>query len=241
MNRQARADELVRRLPDLYPDARCALDFSNALELLVATILSAQCTDERVNRVTPALFRRCRTAADYASIPTGELEDLVHQTGFYRSKAKSLRGMAAALEASHGGEVPRDMAALRKLPGVGRKTANVVLGNALDIQEGIAVDTHVGRLSERLRLSIHSDPEKIEADLMRLVPGPLWTVWSHWLIAHGRARCTARNPDCPACELRDVCPTAGKHGPPAQKKRSTAPAKAAKLTDAPLPEVLPLP
>lgn len=241
MNRQERTDELVRRLPVLYPDAHCALDFSNALELLVATILSAQCTDERVNRVTPALFRRCPAAEDYTKIPVEELEQLVHQTGFYRSKAKSLRGMASALVVQHAGQVPRDMAALRELPGVGRKTASVLLGNAFGMQEGVTVDTHVARLSERLRLSKHSDPEKIEADLMRLVPREHWTIWSHWLIAHGRARCTARSPDCPACELRDLCPTAGKHGPPAQKKRSTAPAKAAKMKSTPLPNVLPLP
>ena len=239
MSRQERTAELVRRLPQLYPDAHCELTFSNALELLVATILSAQCTDRRVNLTTPALFRRCPTAADYAAIPPEELEDLVHATGFYRSKAKSLRAMGAEVASRHGGEVPREMAALRALPGVGRKTANVVLGNAFGLNEGVVVDTHVGRLSARLRLSRHADPEKIEADLMRLVPRALWTLWPHWLIAHGRARCVARNPDCPGCELRDLCPTAGKHGPP-QKKRSTAAAGAATLKRKP-PRALPLP
>ncbi len=240
MTRQERTIELVRRLPLIYPDAHCELTFGNALELLVATILSAQCTDKRVNMTTPALFRRCPTAADYAAIPAEELEDLIHATGFYRSKAKSLRAMAAEVLAKYGGEVPREMAALRELAGVGRKTANVVLGNAFGIDAGVVVDTHVGRLSQRLGLTKHNHPEKIEADLMRLVPREHWTIWPHWLISHGRARCVARNPDCPGCELRDICPTAGKHGPP-QKKRSTAMAKAVTLKQKPLPRVLPLP
>lgn len=240
MTRQERTAELVRRLPRMYPGAHCELAFGNALELLVATILSAQCTDKRVNMTTPALFARCRTAADYAAIPVEELENLIHATGFYRSKAKSLRAMATEVVARHGGEVPCEMSALRELAGVGRKTANVVLGNAFGIEEGVVVDTHVGRLSQRLRLTKHAAPEKIEADLMRLVPREHWTVWSHWLISHGRARCVARSPDCPGCDLRDLCPTADKHGPP-QKKRSTAMAKAVTLKQNPLPRVLPLP
>ena len=232
MTRPELVAELVRRLPALYPDAHCELNFSSALELLAATILSAQCTDVRVNLTTPALFARCPTARDLADIPPEELETIVKSTGFYRAKARSLRGMAAALVADHGGEVPRDMEALRALPGVGRKTANVVLGNAFGIDEGVVVDTHVARLSERLKLTTHADPEKIEHGLMRLVPREHWTMWSHWLIAHGRARCTARNPDCHGCEIKDICPTAFRHGPK-QKKGSTAPGTSSKLSAGP--------
>ena len=232
MTRPERVAELVRRLPALYPDAHCELTFSNALELLAATILSAQCTDVRVNLTTPALFARCPTARDLAAIPPEELETLIRSTGFYHAKARSLRGMAAALVAEHGGEVPRDMEALRALPGVGRKTANVVLGNAFGIDEGVVVDTHVARLSERLKLTTHADPEKIEHGLMRLVPREHWTIWSHWLIAHGRARCTARNPDCHGCEIKDICPTAFRHGPK-QKKGSTASGTSSKLSAKP--------
>ena len=221
MTRQERATELLRRLPLLYPDARCALVFNNAMELLVATILSAQCTDKRVNIVTASLFQRCRTAADYAGIPSEELESIVRTTGFYRAKARNLQAMAAEVVARHGGEVPREMEPLRALAGVGRKTANVVLGNAFGIDEGIVVDTHVGRLSHRLKLTTHADPEKIERDLVRIIPREHWTRWSHWLIAHGRARCTARNPDCTGCEIKDLCPTAFRHGPEGKKKRST--------------------
>ena len=170
MTRQERAAELVRRLPQLYPEARCELVFGNALELLVATILSAQCTDKRVNMVTAVLFQRCRTAADYAEIAPEELEGIVHTTGFYRAKARNLRLMAAEVVARHGGEVPREMDPLRSLAGVGRKTANVVLGNAFGIDEGVVVDTHVSRLSHRLKLTTHTDPEKIEHDLVRVVP-----------------------------------------------------------------------
>ena len=239
MTRQERAAELVRRLPLLYPDARCELVFGNALELLVATILSAQCTDKRVNIVTAVLFQRCRTAADYAGIAPEELEGIVRTTGFYRAKARNLRTMAAEIVTSHGGEVPRGMEALRALAGVGRKTANVVLGNAFGIDVGVVVDTHVGRLSHRLKLTTHADPEKVEHDLMRLIPRVHWTMWSHWLIAHGRARCTARNPDCAACEIRDLCPTAFRHGPEAKKKRSTPSAKPATLTGKPTSRRLP--
>ena len=239
MTRQERATELVRRLPGLYPDARCELVFGNALELLVATILSAQCTDKRVNIVTAALFQRCRTAADYAAIPSGELEGIVRTTGFYRAKARNLQAMAAEVVARHGGEVPREMEPLRALAGVGRKTANVVLGNAFGIDEGIVVDTHVGRLSHRLKLTTHADPEKIEHDLVRVVPREHWTIWSHWLIAHGRARCTARNPDCEGCEIKDLCPTAFRHGPAGKKKRSTPSANPATITGTPAVPRLP--
>ncbi|MGH8048065.1 MAG: endonuclease III [Chthoniobacterales bacterium] len=210
MTRSERAAELARRLPRIYPDAHCELNFSNPLELLVATILSAQCTDKRVNLVTPALFARCRSAADYAEIPQPELETLVRTTGFFRSKANSIRGAARQIVEKHAGEVPRTMPDLVALPGVGRKTANVVLGNAFSIAEGIVVDTHVGRLSRRLGLTRHTDPVKIEIDLKRLFSTDVWTDLSHWLIFHGRRRCFARKPDCPGCELRDMCPSAGK-------------------------------
>jgi endonuclease-3 len=202
------ARELLKRLPAIYPDAHCELDYSNPLELLVATILSAQCTDKRVNLVTKDLFQRCRTAADYAAIPQEDLEALVRSTGFYRNKAKNLRAMGAALVAKHGGEVPSTLEALAALPGAGRKTANVVLGNAFNKNEGVVVDTHVGRLSQRLGLTTFTDPVRIEQDLIKLFPRDSWTLLSHWLIFHGRRRCPARKPDCPNCELRDICPSA---------------------------------
>lgn len=204
------AAELFIRLPQIYPDAHCELVYSNPLELLVATILSAQCTDKRVNIVTQDLFKRCRTAEDYASIPQEELEDIVHSTGFYRNKAKNLRAMGAALLAKHGGEVPSTLEALSALPGAGRKTANVVLGNAFSKNEGVVVDTHVGRLSQRLGLTSFQDPIRIEQDLIKLFPRDSWTDLSHWLIFHGRRRCSARKPDCPHCELQDICPSAPK-------------------------------
>jgi len=175
----------------------------------MATILSAQCTDERVNKVTPALFARCRTARDFAEIPTSELEDLVRTTGFFRSKAKSIRGCAAALVKDHGGEVPKTMEHLHQLPGVGRKTANVVLGNAFNLAEGIVVDTHVGRLSRRMGLTRQHDPVKVEQALVKIVPKPDWTLFSHLLIWHGRRRCSARKPDCPHCEISSLCPKRG--------------------------------
>jgi endonuclease-3 len=210
MTRKERAELLSRELPRIYPDAHCELDFKNPLELLAATILSAQCTDVRVNMVTRVLFKRCRTAADYAAIPQEELEDIVRSTGFYRNKAKSLRGMGAALVERHAGKVPPTMGGLSALPGAGRKTANVVLGNAFGINDGVVVDTHVGRLSLRLGLTTQSDPVKVEQDLMKLFPREEWTLLSHWLIWHGRRRCKARNPDCAACELRELCPSAGR-------------------------------
>ena len=208
MTRNERAERLSKELPSIYPDAHCELDFKNPLELLVATILSAQCTDVRVNMVTRTLFKRCKSAADYASIPQEELEEIIRSTGFYRNKAKSLRGMGAALLERHGGKVPSTMEELSALPGAGRKTANVVLGNAFGINEGVVVDTHVGRLSRRLGLTTHNDPVNIERDLMKLISREQWTLFSHWLIWHGRRRCKARNPDCEACELRSFCPSA---------------------------------
>ncbi len=210
MTRKDRAAALAKRLPEIYPDAHCELDFSSPLELLVATILSAQCTDVRVNMVTPALFKRCPSAPDYAAIPQEELETLVHSTGFYRNKAKSIRGMGAALVERHGGVVPQTIEELSALPGAGRKTANVVLGNAFHINEGVVVDTHVGRLSLRLGLTTNTDPIKVEQDLMDLFMQESWSDLSHWLIWHGRRRCKARNPACEECELRDLCPSVDK-------------------------------
>lgn len=208
LRRQAAA--LARRLPEIYPDAHCELDYSNPLELLVATILSAQCTDKRVNIVTKALFQRCKTAEDFATISQEELEGLVRTTGFFRNKARNIRAMAATLLAGYGGEVPRTLETLAALPGVGRKTANVVLGNAFGLDEGIVVDTHVTRLSHRLGLTTKTTAEKIEQDLIRLFPREVWTDLSHWLIWHGRRRCRARRPDCPGCELQDICPSANR-------------------------------
>ncbi len=210
MTRKEQAAALAKRLPEIYPDAHCELDFSSPLELLVATILSAQCTDVRVNMVTPALFKRCPSAPDYAAIPQEELETLVHSTGFYRNKAKSIRGMGAALVERHGGVVPQTIEELSALPGAGRKTANVVLGNAFHINEGVVVDTHVGRLSLRLGLTTNTDPIKVEQDLMDLFMQESWSDLSHWLIWHGRRRCKARNPACEECELRDLCPSVDK-------------------------------
>ena len=210
MTRKERAELLAKELPRIYPDAHCELEFNNPLELLVATILSAQCTDVRVNMVTKVLFKRCKTAADYTAISQEELEKIIRSTGFYRNKAKSLRGMGAALVERHGGSVPSTMEELSALPGAGRKTANVVLGNAFRLDEGVVVDTHVGRLSRRLGLTTHDDPVKVERDLMKLFPRERWTLLSHWLIWHGRRRCKARNPDCKECELRALCPSADK-------------------------------
>ena len=205
---KAPAEETIARLKSAYPDARTALEWTNPLELLVATILSAQTTDVRVNGVTPNLFAKYPTAADYADADVSELEEDVRPTGFFRNKAKSLQGMARALVEDHGGEVPRTMEELVALPGVGRKTANVVLGNAFSIDEGVVVDTHVRRLSNRLGFTDEKDPEKIERDLMEAVPKEDWTVFSHLLILHGRAVCKARKPDCENCTLNDLCPSA---------------------------------
>ena len=203
------AAEVFQRLREIYPDARCALDHRNAYELLCATILSAQCTDARVNMVTPTLFAKYPTPFELARAKPEDVEEIIKSTGFFRNKTKSLIGMAQALVADHGGEVPRTMEGLRKLPGVGRKTANVILGNAYGINEGVTVDTHVTRLSGLLGLSKQTDAEKIEQDLMRLVPQKEWALFSHLLIWHGRRRCFARSPDCPHCEVRQLCPRLG--------------------------------
>lgn len=205
-NSRKHALEIIRRLKQAHPDARCALHHSNALELLVATILSAQCTDERVNLVTKELFKKYRTAADYASAPIETLEEEIRSTGFYKNKAKAIKNMAVMLLEKHAGEVPDRMDALVELNGVGRKTANVVLGNVFHKNEGIVVDTHVKRLANRLGLSQESDAEKIEADLMAIVPREEWTEIAHLLIFHGRRVCAARKPKCESCTLNDICP-----------------------------------
>lgn len=204
-----RIRQIISKLKRTYPNAHCELHHANPLQLLMATILSAQCTDERVNKVTPALFARCRNAGDFSQIPTPELESLIRTTGFFRSKAKSIRGCAAALVKDHHGEVPRTMEHLHELPGVGRKTANVVLGNAFNLAEGIVVDTHVGRLSRRLGLTRQQDPVKVEQALVKIVPKADWTLFSHLLIWHGRRRCSARKPDCANCEISNLCPKRG--------------------------------
>jgi endonuclease-3 len=207
MTPRERVAQLVQIFPQVYPGAHCELNFKNPLQLLIATILSAQCTDKRVNLVTPSLFAKYKIAADFARAPRAELERAIQSTGFFRNKTKSIQGATKAIVEKHGGKVPNTMAQLRELPGVGRKTANVVLGNAFGVDEGIVVDTHVIRLSQRLRLTKQSDPEKIEQDLMKLVPREHWTTWSHWLIWHGRRRCFARRPDCHHCEVFRLCPS----------------------------------
>lgn len=204
----ARIGPILDQLKRTYPDAHCALHHRTPYELLVATILSAQCTDARVNLTTPALFARYPTAKALAGADQEELETLIRSTGFFRAKAKNLIGMARALVERHQGRVPAEMEALQMLPGVGRKTANVVLGNAFGLNEGVTVDTHVTRLGGLLRLTRHRDPLKIERDLMRLVPRDDWTLISHLLIHHGRAVCIARRPQCEACVLRALCPSA---------------------------------
>jgi endonuclease III len=205
--RRERAQEIVRRLKREYPNARCSLEYRNAYELTVATILSAQCTDERVNQVTPALFQRYPTARDLAAAQPEELEVLIKSTGFFRNKTKSLLGMSNALVERHGGEVPDKMDELVELPGIGRKTANVVLGNAFHITEGIVVDTHVSRLSGRLGLTAQTDAVKIEEDLMPLIDRADWTILAHLFIDHGRAICKAPKPICERCVLNDICPS----------------------------------
>jgi endonuclease-3 len=205
---RARARTILARLLRAYPDAHCALDFRDAYELLVATILSAQCTDVRVNMVTPSVFARYPDAPALAGARQADVEALIKSTGFFRNKAKSLIGMAQALVAAHNGKVPRTMDELRVLPGVGRKTANVVLGNAFNINEGVTVDTHVTRLSLLLGLTRHDDPLKIEQDLMHLFPRNDWALLSHLLIFHGRQVCVARRPRCGECVVADLCPSA---------------------------------
>lgn len=204
-----RARAILTRLRQAYPDARCALAHANPLQLLVATILSAQCTDARVNLVTPALFRRYRTAADFAAAPPGELETLIRSTGFFRNKARAIRNCCRALVEQHEGRVPNRLDELVALAGIGRKTANVVLGVAYGQAEGIVVDTHVTRLSRRLGLTRQRNPEKIEQALLRIIPRRDWIDFSHLLIWHGRRRCPARRPDCAHCELVSLCPQIG--------------------------------
>lgn len=206
--KEQRAIEILIRLKRLYREAPCTLNYETPVQLLVATILSAQCTDERVNQVTPELFRRFPDAASLAKANPEELETLIRSTGFYRNKAKNIQGACRMIMAEFGGEVPKRMEELLKLPGVARKTANVVLAHAYDIHQGVTVDTHVKRLSNRLGLTEHTDPIRIERDLMRLLPQPEWENWSIRLVYHGRAVCQARKPLCAACALADLCPSA---------------------------------
>lgn len=205
---KARAKEIFKRLRKRYPDAHCELDHRNPFELLCATILSAQCTDARVNLVTPELFRRYPDAPSLAMARPEDVEAIIRSTGFFRNKTKSLIGMANAVVDNHAGHIPDSMEALRVLPGVGRKTANVILGNAFGINAGVTVDTHVSRLSQLLRLSRNTDPERIERDLMELFPQRDWALLSHLLIFHGRRTCIARKPKCGECVLADLCPSA---------------------------------
>ena len=206
--KQERAEEISARLKRMYPKAKCSLDFTNAFELLIATILSAQSTDVRVNIVTKSLFRKYPDPQSFANASQVEMERDVRQTGFYRNKAKAVIAASQAIMKRHGGEVPRSMDELTALPGVGRKTANVVLGNAFKTNVGVVVDTHVARVSGRLGLTSESDPVKIEQDLMKLIPQKEWTVFSHRLIFHGRQICIARKPKCSECQLNELCPSA---------------------------------
>jgi len=205
-----RLRKIMAVLESTYPDAHCELNFTNPLELLIATILSAQCTDKQVNIATGPLFRKYRTAADYAAADVREIESDIKRIGLYRNKARNIQACCRQLGERHGGEVPRTMDELTQLEGVGRKTANVVLGNAFGISHGVVVDTHVLRLSARLGLTQETTPAKVELALQKLVPQDQWTIFSHWLIWHGRRRCFARNPDCAHCEIRQLCPSAGK-------------------------------
>jgi endonuclease III len=206
--RKERAALVYDILQDEYPDAHCALDHRDAYELTVATVLSAQCTDARVNMVTPELFRRYPGPEELAGARQEDVEEIIHSTGFYRNKARNLIGMAEAVMERHGGEIPRTMRELVKLPGVGRKTANVILGNAFGVNEGVVVDTHVKRLSNRLRFTRNKDTVKIERDLMEMFPREHWTMLAHLLIFHGRAVCVARKPRCAECAVARLCPSA---------------------------------
>jgi endonuclease-3 len=217
--RAERAEAVAARLERLHPDARCSLDFANPFQLLIATILSAQCTDKRVNLVTGGLFRRWPTAAALAAARQSAIESAIRSTGFFRAKARNIRGCCRALVARHGGEVPRQLAELVKLPGVGRKTANVVLGCAFGQAEGVVVDTHVGRISRRLGLTRHTDAVRAERDLVRVVPRSHWIAFSHRLIEHGRSICQSRKPRCEECPLSDLCPRVGVK-PDTDKKRA---------------------
>lgn len=217
-----RLGKIIEALEEAYPDADCTLDHEDPLQLLVATILSAQSTDKRVNIVTPALFQRYGTAADFARADPSELEALIHSTGFFRNKARSIRGAAALIESKHGGRVPNSMTDLLELPGVARKTANVVLGVAFGKAEGVVVDTHVARLGRRLGFTKETRPEKIEADLMKKVPREKWIGTSHRLILHGRGPCKARNPDCLGCVIRELCDAPEKKATRRKAEKRTA-------------------
>jgi endonuclease-3 len=207
--KKERMMKIIAALQRTYPSAHCELKFYNPLQLLIATILSAQCTDKRVNLVTTELFKKYRTAKDFADAEISQLESEIHSTGFYKNKAKNIKACCAALVEKFGGEVPRTMDELHSLAGVGRKTANVVLGNAFGISVGVVVDTHVTRLSNRLGLAKGTDAVKLEQDLMKLVPQKDWALFSHWLVWHGRRRCDARKPDCANCEIKNLCPQIG--------------------------------
>ena len=202
-----RTAAIINGLKQTYPDARCELDYTNPFELLIATILSAQCTDKQVNIVTADLFKKYRRAADYTAVPLESLQEDIKRIGLFRNKAKSIQNCCRALIDNHGGKVPADMKSLVALAGVGRKTANVVLGNAFNINEGVVVDTHVARLSKRLGLASEKTAEKVEVVLQKLVPRDDWTMFSHWLIWHGRRRCSARKPECNVCEIATLCPS----------------------------------
>ena len=206
-DKQAQAAEIIKRLKKRYPDAHCALDHTSPFELLIATILSAQCTDERVNIVTANLFRKYRGPADFVNVSQEELEKDIHSTGFFRNKAKNIQAACRRIIDEFGGEIPQTMDELLTLGGVARKTANVVLGNAFGIASGVVVDTHVGRLSQRLGLTDEKMAEKIEQDLAALVPKKHWVMFPHWMIYHGRQVCNARKPDCGNCVLADICPS----------------------------------
>ena len=208
-DRNAHALEVIKRLKKAYPDAYCALNHTSPFELLIATILSAQCTDARVNIVTADLFRKYRSPADFLNVPQSELEKDIHSTGFFRNKSKNIQAACKRIIEEFRGEVPRTMDELLTLGGVARKTANVVMGNAFGIASGVVVDTHVSRLSQRLGLSLNKTPEKIESDLQQLVPKKNWVMFPHWLIMHGRAVCIARKPRCSECVLNDICPKVG--------------------------------
>jgi endonuclease-3 len=213
MNRQARLPaqkrigEILKRLKKAYPDAKCSLNHSNPFELLIATILSAQCTDERVNIVTKTLFEKYKKPQDYLAVPEDELQNDIRTTGFFRNKTRSIRGASKKMIEEFGAEVPSTMDELLTLPGVARKTGNVVMGNAFGVASGIVVDTHVDRVSRRLRLTKEEQPPKIEQDLIKLVPKKDWIKFSHMLIQHGRYVCKALKPDCPNCVLNDLCPS----------------------------------
>ena len=205
--KRKRLGQIITGLQRTYPDAHCELNYRNPLELMVSTILSAQCTDKQVNIVTAELFKKYRKTADYTAVPLKELQNDIRRIGLFRNKAKNIQNACRALIENHKGNVPQTMPELVALAGVGRKTANVILGNAFNINEGVVVDTHVTRLCDRLKITSAKTPEKIEKDLIKLVPREHWTLFSHWIIWHGRRRCDARKPDCPACEIQQLCPT----------------------------------